>query len=344
MTLKWIEGFETLSPPSLGSDMVDTDLADKYIVSSISGTRLTPGRDGVASQSWCWAVYTTNSYIETKALADHASWVVGLAIRFTSFTQHNFLECYDGATLQLAVRSNTDGTLSVLRGTTVLGTTTAQMSSGTWYYVEFKFTINNTTGSFALRWAATVPAQLSQSSIDTQEGSNANVDRFRFKLYDEYLDDIYILTQEGAVNDVLAFDASGLYVEGLDLTADGTYTDWTSSLGTSWQALANQTYTTQDDNYVRSDTPNDVVSLVQSNPSVTISHVGMQMNIRCRNLNTNDQHQLTPMYRYSAADTYLTSQTATIDWASNVHEVVTGVVEAGTALINDAEVGARLET
>jgi hypothetical protein len=73
-------------------------------------------------------------------------------------------------TSQVWFRLNTDGTVSAMRGTTVLGTSTFAISPGAAAYLEFKVTVSNTVGVVQYRVEGVLDATLNLSSQDTNNG------------------------------------------------------------------------------------------------------------------------------------------------------------------------------
>lgn len=67
-------------------------------------------------------------------------------------------------------RINAAGTISALRGTTLLGTSTFTLNVGTTDYLEFKVTISNTVGVVQFRKNSVLDATLNLSGIDTNNG------------------------------------------------------------------------------------------------------------------------------------------------------------------------------
>lgn len=104
-------------------------------------------------------------------LTSQATRTIGVAMKHDGFTQYDFIGLYDAGTQQLAVRLNTDGTLSVKNGAgTVLATSTFSININIYYYLELTSVINNTTGSFTLRVNGTTWA--SASGVNTRASAN----------------------------------------------------------------------------------------------------------------------------------------------------------------------------
>lgn len=126
-----------------------------------------------------------------------ASRVVGCAMRQNSYDgSYPIFTFRDASTEQIALRRTGDGKLYVTRVATTLGTSAVIWASGdlgSWKYVEFEFTINNTTGSFNVYVDGV--SVLSASGIDTQSTGNAFAGNMLVDFYanDQWeFDDLYI--------------------------------------------------------------------------------------------------------------------------------------------------------
>lgn len=125
--------------------------------------------------------------------------VIGFAYMPDTVTSTNdFLRINEGATTHLTVDYlGGPGTLRVIRGTsTVLETSTASLSpSPNWNWIEFKWTIHDTTGAYELRLNGATVA--SGSGVDTQNGGTAAWDNFEIESLngsvDSHVDDLYLL-------------------------------------------------------------------------------------------------------------------------------------------------------
>lgn len=139
---------------------------------------------------------------------------------------------FDGATEQGRLTINADGSLSVSRaGTALTGGTSAAgvLTIGTWYYIEFDYTCNDTTGAFEVRVNGV--SVCSGSGQDTRNGGTGN------------LTILYLASANGQNSD---FDdlymASGSTSFQGDCrvmtnwpTGAGATTQWTPLSGNNWQ-------------------------------------------------------------------------------------------------------------
>ena len=99
------------------------------------------------------------------------------------------------------------GNLKVERGdnVTLAQTTNVPIVVGRWYYIEFKATIHDTTGSYEVRIDGVPHSQLTASGVDTKNSANASADRIYFGSRNTfftgtgfYLDDVYIFDGTGS--------------------------------------------------------------------------------------------------------------------------------------------------
>jgi hypothetical protein len=123
---------------------------------------------------------TTNTIY--KNLDNQATW--GIAFGFKpsvaqATNAYSVAFFADSGTPQVTLRLNTSGTLSVYRGTssggTLLGTTATSISYGSWNHIEFKTTINATTGTVQV-WINGV-SQLSLTSQNTRNTANSSANQ-----------------------------------------------------------------------------------------------------------------------------------------------------------------------
>ena len=150
---------------------------------------------------------STRSVTKTLSPAS-ATWIVGFALRVTPAGGNNgnaFFLTLDSGTVQLDLRWNSLNQLVVTRAGTTLATTSA-FPVQVWHYVEFKFTINNSTGSYELRVNGDTAA--SASGIDTQNTANASVNGYRWTALSNdgnttptfQIDDVYMCDNTGGTN------------------------------------------------------------------------------------------------------------------------------------------------
>ena len=181
MSLQWIEGWE----------LVKTSAAFSRLYESVSG----PSPTFPAGRQFGTALLgpgtgTTSTEWTTPARPAHATWIVGDAHKWKTLLSGSgegpILALVDDATEQLSLHIALGGAggaeikLQVYRGGaggTLLGETDFILQLDTYYYIELKATINNTTGSYEVR--VNEQTRLSATGVDTQVSANASADRIR---------------------------------------------------------------------------------------------------------------------------------------------------------------------
>lgn len=187
-----------------------------------------------------------NSYLQ-KTIDARQTWIIGFNYQTTSLnlsstaTDRRILQVIDGSTVHLTFILNTAGTIAVYRGdgTTLLGTTVNSINTEIFYYLEFKVTIDDSAGTVDIQCNG--DSWLSLSSQDTRNGGNATANVFRFFGMAKNAVDLNILwsdwyfadTQAGSVTDFLGPRRCDAYF----YTADGNYTQWAESTGTTHYEL-----------------------------------------------------------------------------------------------------------
>jgi hypothetical protein len=136
------------------------------------------GRNGTASMRM--SGNQGNSLIIT--LTPQPTRTVGIALKMTNFSiNNNFLSIFnfcDTTNIQLALRLNGDGTLSVVRGAgtnnggTYLATSIQSLSSNVYYYIEFSATIHPTAGAYTVKVNGVT--WLTATNVNTRQTGNSS--------------------------------------------------------------------------------------------------------------------------------------------------------------------------
>jgi hypothetical protein len=210
-------------------------------------------------------------------LDNQATWIVGFAYRqITAGATGLVCSFRDEASIQCDVRLS-NGVLTVTRNGTVLATGTTFLLANTWYYIEFKATINN-SGSFELRLNGVV--EVSGSGVDTQSTANAYANRFYCEIAgvnDAYFDDLYILDSTGSTNNNFLGDVR---VEALFPNGNGNSSllDGSDGNQTDNYLLVDETPPNSDTDYVESSDVGDKDTYTYSNLTTTAGTVyGVQI-------------------------------------------------------------------
>lgn len=255
------------------------DLTKRF--SSISGS---PTISSSAGRRSGGALSTSSSATVTKTLpAAVTSFVWGAAVRPSTLATSSaptFVRFLDAGTAQLELRFNLDGTVSVLRNGTLLSTSGATIPVAAFNYIEFKATINDTTGSYELRLNGS--SITSGSGVDTKNTANASITQYSMGYSNAQAasvllwDDHYFLDTTGSDNNNFLGDCR---IDTLFPTSDGNYTQFTPSTGSSHFALVDETApNTTDYNESATVGQRDSYGLQNLTPLVAGDVFGVQVN------------------------------------------------------------------
>lgn len=150
-------------------------------------------------------------YIERAIGSNLASGCIGVACKVAPGANAQLLiVTYDGTSPQLVVKHNADRTLSIMRNTTVLGTSTYQTPSNSYFYLELLFNINNSIGTDECQLYVNGTSVVNLSATtDTQDTSNAYITKYRLggdtgvltgTVNTFYFDDHYFIDLTGTYN------------------------------------------------------------------------------------------------------------------------------------------------
>ena len=244
MTLLYTEGFDW-TDPSLTMQALEDTYARKHKgqqqVEFLIGvdSSIVTGRGG---RGGAWdSGGNSGNRLNAPVMRDGAvesEYIMGYAVKTPATLQNNvkFLSVDLGSQIQLAVRVNSDGSITARRGDSVtLGTSpTGLFTTSTWYHFEFKIVLDNSVGSIEFRINGVTVWEL--TGVDTRFDDEGTWDGFRmFQIGDNTVyDDIYICDGVGTTNNDFLGD---VVVETLFPVSDGDLTDWTTSTGNDHTAL-----------------------------------------------------------------------------------------------------------
>jgi len=174
--------------------------------------------------------YTNNQLIKT--LDPQPTWVLGVAHKFNIITTGvQIVALMDGNTQQVDVRQNADGTMSVTRNGTVLGTTPSAVGlTNQWNYYEFKATIHPTAGAYELR--VNGQSLISATNVNTRNTANSSANQIQCGSANSYnggsgvydFDDFYACDGTGTTNNDFLGE---MRIETLYPASPGTNTNFT---------------------------------------------------------------------------------------------------------------------
>lgn len=109
-----------------------------------------------------------------KTLPSSATWIVGMAFRTGLLQDRDIFSVRESGSIQVDVVLKENGTLQVTQNGTVLGSTSTgaiTITAGTFYFLELKAVIHNSTGSVVLR--VNGQTLISATNVKTQTTGNA---------------------------------------------------------------------------------------------------------------------------------------------------------------------------
>jgi len=179
-------------------------------------------------------------------------------------------------------------------GGTILATGTTPIYTTTWYYVEAKMTVNNSTGAAIVK--VDEAEDINVSGVDSQLQSTDEIGYFIFGLnenfgnYYFYIDDLYLLDTTGSVNN----DFLGpVKVEGIQPNGNGYNSDFTGSDADKIDnyLLVDEVPNDGDTTYVESDTVSDIDSFTYSNLTGDIGTIhGVKINSIAKKTDTYERN------------------------------------------------------
>lgn len=232
MTLRFIDGAQGYNTAQMQRKWTG-GLSGSVAVNATGGRRGGPSirgtnyADGVASPT-----FTAQS-----------TWIVGFAYKTSALpaATRGIFQLYDssGVGFQISINLKSDGTLEARRGTdsgTLLGTTTAVITAGTFCYLEVKVLISDTVGTVDIRKDGVSILALTAQDTKNTAVATADVIRFGNSLTSSAatidFDDIYIFDSTGATNNNFAGDCR---VDTTFPNAAGNKSQWTPSAGSNYQ-------------------------------------------------------------------------------------------------------------
>jgi hypothetical protein len=247
MALLWIEGFEGFGSSTGVAPSPTGIVGRKYpLTNRESFMDVETGRFG-----YCLEIVETNGYIQTPNLTTDDTLICGCAINLATLpgSISRLFSFYDGSTDGVNIRVKSDGTIAAYLGSsTLLGTSTSQLTATNWYYIELKVVTHNTAGTVDL--VVNGSSWLSLTSQDTQPGSNAYHTAVRLgqndgAVYTRY-DDMYVLDSTGSKNNAMLGNHR---VDSLDPDGAGDDTNWTPSAGSNYQCVDDGALLDEDTSY-----------------------------------------------------------------------------------------------
>lgn len=239
MALLFTEGFDWTDSSLTGADLVTTYSRKErgFIPINFTGggtdASIIIGRGGRGG-AWDSGNTATHRLVAppVRDITASGEFIIGFAIKTPSTLANNsaFLWIDTGTSNQLTIRVNSNGSLSAYRGNIfVLGTSsTGLFNTDSWYYWEFKITIDDSTGS--VEWKSNGKTLWELTTVDTKNIAGENWGGFRLNQIGNstVYDDLYLCDDTGSDNNDFLGD---VIVETLFPSSDGALTNWTTSSG-----------------------------------------------------------------------------------------------------------------
>lgn len=142
-----------------------------------------------------------------------------------------YIEVGNGAGVQFRViRATADGTLNIYRGggSTLVATSAGALALDTWYHVEVKWTLDNTTGTIEVKVNGAPFVDYTGDTMQQTAATWTFVQILAGNVNTVWVDDFYICDQDGGVNDDFLGDC---IVETLYPDGNGTNSEFDGSDG-----------------------------------------------------------------------------------------------------------------
>lgn len=305
------------------------------------------GRRGTNSFRWITGTSTSATaagYISRTVTPVNATAIIGFSFNMSGIPAGavgcQIMAIRDGATTQINLRINSDGTLSVLRGPhsggVVLGTTTAALTTSN--YLELKVLIANSGGTVDLRVNGTSLAPFPLSGQDTQNTAVAQWTSVSFGQLDAVSNTLSGVNRTLDYDDIYVCDGTGsppyntflgdCRVDPRYPTAEGTTIQCTPFSGTDNALMVNETAPDDDTTYNSATTVGQTDTFVtQDAPAVGATIYGLQ---HCISMKKSDAGICTvaPVIRHSGVDNAGTSMSPGTSYAYGLQiatEIAPGV-------------------
>lgn len=254
------------------------DYVMKWTATSVNGTSaVTPYSQGLslysasAAGGYVWRRIEASTYV-----------YMGFALKFSS-ADCEIIQVYgDNASLKhVAVATNSDGTVSILVGSTVVATSTSILNWSVWNYIEFSASISDTTGTASLRVHG---VEIVSYAGDTKNGgTNDTIDAVRIQRSVGkpafYIDDFYVCNDTGAAPYNTFLGDTRVYT--MTPSAAGNSTQFTPLSGDNYTNVDELPYSAAD--YVSSPTSGAVDTYTLTDlPATATTVYGVQHNVIAR--------------------------------------------------------------
>jgi len=239
MAIWFIEGFDhySLWPYAVPPATSTADLLRKWTTVNVAAevgpgyARQQPGQGAKLTN--------TQSLYKARPGALTDTGIAGFAFQVSANNVATVLVSFiDTGSLQCEVRIDSSGRITFTRNGTVLATSTNTLSPNTWYYLEAKAKVHNSTGTYEVRinGSATnwIPAATGANTRSTANNQITGIMLGQVTNMNHYFDDLYFADATGTANtDFLGPQT----VIALRPAAAGNYAQFTPNYGNNFGNL-----------------------------------------------------------------------------------------------------------
>jgi hypothetical protein len=239
-------------------------------------------------------------------------------VNFISFNNAPVLAVMEAGTVLSDLWIASTGAISFRRGsTTIGGPTTALLSLGTWYYIQAKWVIHDSTGSVVLKINGT--EVINATGLDSRNGGTTGIwDSFR--MYSQAFNNLFLADDSGS--DFTDLSANVLDMAVLTPNGAGNSTQFTPSSGSNYQTV-DELPVSQDD-YNESSTDGHKDTFTLSNTSAGVGTIHCVIPFAIYEGTTSDPATLATVIRHSSSEATSTAKAAknqTMDIVQDFHYV-----------------------
>ncbi len=337
MTLRFVDSFDHYAT---------ADFTSKWssIVNATPTISASNGRRG----SQC--LRSNNLGNLSKTLDSQATWIVGLALKVAALPSSAlaFIQLLDAGTVQVDLRLNADGTLTVTRAGTTLSTSASSIAAGTFYFIEFKCTISDAAGAYTVKVNGS--SYTSGSSVDTKNTANATANQVLIgpaanrTTGNVDIDDLYVCDGAGSTNNDFLGDVR---VDAYYPNGNGNSSQLVNDLGNSTNNSTHVDEALQngDTDYVQSSTNGNKDTYTFTDMSHTPTTIfGLQINMWSKKDDAGTR-SLASVIRSAGADTDGTTQalsTSYVDYLQISEADPNGPTAWTKTAFNAAEFGVKV--
>jgi hypothetical protein len=284
-----------------------------------------------------------SGYVYKSFGTNYTAGLMGVAVYLGATQQAQLFSIFDGTTEQCSIRLNGSNVITVNQGSTVKATGSTVLSLNTWYYIEFKFTINGSTGvaQVKLNGAAEIASTSSLDLTGTANNYFNGIALNRPNAGSPQFDDIYVLdTTTGSNTDFLGpIQVVARYPNG-----NGNSSSWTPNGGTNMGCVSEQF---QDGNgsFVQSSTANQIDTYTMQDLPVASGSVYALAQHTVAAQDGGATRSIAPVYRISGTDYVGTSvnTSASYQFLSEIKDASPASSSAWTVSeVNGLESGFKL--